>query len=166
MEDVERGLYRKYVISKVDGSVVDPEAVYFVLRLDYHDGCDIGHVYASRAGARKYAEEVLETLPVLSGDLLTVLASGPSVGWWNERQAEREEEARARGIVEEEAVERGARLLRRLRKKWEAEMWKEVESAKKGREAVKEWEELLVVVRAIRGGCVEAIELEKEDKEG
>jgi len=28
------GLFKKYVITKADGSPVDPEAVYFVLRLD------------------------------------------------------------------------------------------------------------------------------------
>lgn len=30
----EKGIYGKYVISKVDGSKVDPDACYFVLRLD------------------------------------------------------------------------------------------------------------------------------------
>ncbi len=28
------GLYDKYTIKKVDGSVVDPDALYFVLRID------------------------------------------------------------------------------------------------------------------------------------
>lgn len=29
-----KGLFKKYVIAKADGSPVDPDAVYFVLRLD------------------------------------------------------------------------------------------------------------------------------------
>lgn len=34
LSDEERGFYQKYIISKADGSSVDPKAVYLVLRLD------------------------------------------------------------------------------------------------------------------------------------
>lgn len=45
----ERGVYGKYVLSKADGSEVDPQACYFVLRLDTDP--------AARAAARVYAEQ-------------------------------------------------------------------------------------------------------------
>jgi len=44
----EKGIYGKYKIEKTDGSPVDPDAVYFVLRLDT-DEC-------ARIAARKYAD--------------------------------------------------------------------------------------------------------------
>jgi hypothetical protein len=49
-----QGLHKKYVVSKANGSPSDPDAIYFVLRLD--PGCkDDLHVRASRAAARTYA---------------------------------------------------------------------------------------------------------------
>ena len=49
MTDKRRGVYGKYVLGKADGSEVDPEATYFVLRLDTDK--------AARAAARTYAEQ-------------------------------------------------------------------------------------------------------------
>lgn len=52
------GLYQKYIISKVDGSPVDPSAVYFVLRLD--NGCkDRVHLDACRYAALVYSSQIL-----------------------------------------------------------------------------------------------------------
>lgn len=34
MSDAQRGWYLKYIISKADGSPMEPKADYFVLRLD------------------------------------------------------------------------------------------------------------------------------------
>jgi hypothetical protein len=45
--DDKRGFYKKYIISKADGSPVDPKAVYMVLRLDTDK--------AARAAAIEYA---------------------------------------------------------------------------------------------------------------
>ena len=52
------GLHRRYKIRKADGSKCDPNAIYFVLRLD-SEGDDFGHISACRAAARAYADFVL-----------------------------------------------------------------------------------------------------------
>lgn len=49
MSDQERGVYMKYQIHKADGSPCDPDATYFVLRLDKDP--------AARAAMLVYAEE-------------------------------------------------------------------------------------------------------------
>lgn len=59
------GLYDKYEIKKKDGSEVDPEAVYFVLRLD-KDG-------SARLAALVYATSIEEENPVLASDLKLTL---------------------------------------------------------------------------------------------
>lgn len=55
------GLFRKYLIHKADGSPVDPNADYFVLRLDTDP--------AARAAALTYAREIFIKAPVLAQDL-------------------------------------------------------------------------------------------------
>ncbi len=55
------GLYRKYRISKADGTPVDPNAEYFVLRLDK----DV----AARAAALTYAKEIRNQKPKLAADI-------------------------------------------------------------------------------------------------
>lgn len=55
-------LYKKYVIFKADGSPVDPNADYFVLRLDTDE--------AARAAARTYASEIESQLPALAAELM------------------------------------------------------------------------------------------------
>jgi len=54
-------LYRKYKIEKADGSPVDPDAVYFVLRLDTDA--------AAREAALKYAECIRPTQPEFADDI-------------------------------------------------------------------------------------------------
>lgn len=56
------GLYHKYNIAKVDGSPVDPKAVYFILRLDTDR--------AARVAAWTYAGEIVESNPLLAFALL------------------------------------------------------------------------------------------------
>lgn len=73
VEDKRDGLKHKYNLTRVDGSPVDPKGIFFVLRLDYHDGCDETHIAACRMAARTYANEIAEHLPALSMDLQRML---------------------------------------------------------------------------------------------
>jgi hypothetical protein len=59
--DKQRGWYLKYIIEKADGSPVDPNADYFILRLDTDP--------AARKAALAYAEAIEESNPVLASDL-------------------------------------------------------------------------------------------------
>lgn len=68
MKTKEKGLYNKYVIRKSDGSIVNPNADYFVLRLD-KDG-EKNHVNACRKAILLYANEIKSYLPELSKDLI------------------------------------------------------------------------------------------------
>lgn len=56
-----KGLYGKYVISKADGSTVDPDADYFVLRLDTDA--------RARHAARTYARNIESVNPKLAADI-------------------------------------------------------------------------------------------------
>ena len=60
------GLYEKYVIAKRDGTPLDPQACYFVLRLDT-DPC-------ARDAARKYLELIKDQAPQLARDLRQLIA--------------------------------------------------------------------------------------------
>ena len=64
-----KGLHLRYLISKVDGTPVDREAEYFVLRLD-EKGNDPLHIAACRKAIMVYAEEIKNHLPELSYDLI------------------------------------------------------------------------------------------------
>ena len=55
------GLYRKYIITKADGSPTDPKADYFVLRLDTDP--------RARHAARTYARDVESKNPELAADI-------------------------------------------------------------------------------------------------
>ena len=78
-EDRAAGIEYKYNITRADGSPVDPQGMYFVLRLDYHEGCDPRHIEACRRAARAYAAHATDNLPVLSRELLEYLdASAPN----------------------------------------------------------------------------------------
>lgn len=57
------GIHGKYIIKKADGSRIDPEACYFILRLDTDE--------AAQAAARAYAEATENE--ELSDDLLNCL---------------------------------------------------------------------------------------------
>lgn len=68
------GLHRKYVVSKADGSSVDPVAEYFVLRLDPF--CrDQDHLEACWAAAREYAHHIMSVprLKLLAMELLLLV---------------------------------------------------------------------------------------------
>jgi len=73
-EDKRDGLKTKYQIRHADGTPCDPNAQYFVLRLDYHEDCDEIHIDACRMAARMYANDIREHLPALSIDLRSFLS--------------------------------------------------------------------------------------------
>lgn len=54
-EERPNGLHQKYIVSRVDGSPVDPEAIYFVTRLDPDRENVNEHRIASRFAAMMYA---------------------------------------------------------------------------------------------------------------
>lgn len=85
-KDNPKGLHQRYYIQKVDGYTlsydffgnpihhpsfkdVDPEAEYFVMRLD-SGGKDRKHIAACRKAVLTYAEEIKDHLPELSKDLI------------------------------------------------------------------------------------------------
>lgn len=51
------GLHLRYIVQKADGTSVDDDAVYFVLRLD-RGGSDKMHLQACRVAAIEYAKFV------------------------------------------------------------------------------------------------------------
>lgn len=69
---VVAGLFRKYEVRKTDGSAVDPNAAYFVMRLDTDP-------HARRA-AGAYADSIAEENPELAADLLEILRNKPLKG--------------------------------------------------------------------------------------
>ena len=77
-EENPKGLHRRYHIDKLvyeDGYnvptkiPVDPDAEYFVMRLD-NGGSDPKHVAACRKAVLVYAEEIKDHLPELAADLI------------------------------------------------------------------------------------------------
>lgn len=72
--DKKDGLKAKYKITHTDGAPCDPEAKYFVLRLDNHEGMDAFHVSCCREAAKLYAQLISSHLPKLSRDLLRVVS--------------------------------------------------------------------------------------------
>lgn len=65
MKTKTTGLFKKYHITKMDGSPMNPDAVYFVLRLDTDP-------HAEKA-VKTYATSVEEENPELASDLLYML---------------------------------------------------------------------------------------------
>lgn len=61
------GLQFKYAITKADGSPLDENSEYFVLRLDA--GGEPNHVAACRAAVLEYACHIEPHLPNLAADL-------------------------------------------------------------------------------------------------
>jgi hypothetical protein len=51
------GLHQRYKVTKADGSPIDPNSVYFVLRLD-GGGKDPAHIKACREAAKAYFQSV------------------------------------------------------------------------------------------------------------
>ncbi len=64
-----KGLYNRYHIAKANGKPVDPNAEYFVLRLD-ENGSDPKHIAACRKAVLVYADEIKDLLPALAKDLM------------------------------------------------------------------------------------------------
>jgi hypothetical protein len=89
------GLHRKYVVSKADGSSVDPIAEYFVLRLDSFCS-DKDHLEACWAAARTYAHHIMSVprLKLLAMELLLLVdtceAVADALGEEGERGREEE----------------------------------------------------------------------------
>lgn len=66
--NIADGLVKKYIIQKQNGQAVDPNADYFVMRLD--DSCDdVAHREASRKGVLAYADAIENHLPQLATDI-------------------------------------------------------------------------------------------------
>lgn len=73
-EDNPHGFNRRYCVTKADGSPVDPDAQYFVLRLD--SGCkDADHLKACRLALAVYAANIKGTAPQLASELRAGLLS-------------------------------------------------------------------------------------------
>jgi hypothetical protein len=65
------GLHRRYNVTKADGTPTDPNALYFVLRID-NKGDDAGHIRACRAALRAYAQWLpLQPEPGCAGEDLS-----------------------------------------------------------------------------------------------
>ena len=77
MMDEEKGWYDKYLIMKADGEPVDPEGVFFVLRLDTDP--------AAREAALVYAAAVISSDPELAAALRATVKLYPhghgTFGW-------------------------------------------------------------------------------------
>ena len=63
-----KGLFKRYKVSKADGSKADPNAKYFVMRYD-HAANDPIHRDACRKAILRYAELIRDHLPELGSDL-------------------------------------------------------------------------------------------------
>jgi len=59
------GLHLKYIVTKADGSSVDPDAQYFVLRLDPK----AKHREAAIVAIMAYADAIEDDLPSLAAEL-------------------------------------------------------------------------------------------------
>lgn len=66
-----KGLINKYIIRRVDGTPINPDNHYFVLK--YEGDGDEKHINACRKALRVYAEEVRDFLPELSEELVATL---------------------------------------------------------------------------------------------
>lgn len=66
-EQNPKGLHARYRVEKIKGPT-DPNAEYFVLRLD-SGGSDPRHIAACRKAVLAYANEIEDHLPSLAADL-------------------------------------------------------------------------------------------------
>ena len=82
-EVVMVGLFQKYIITKADGSPVDPEAIYIVLRIDEGDR-------HARAAVERYAMSLVADEPEFSLDLRNMLRlqSWEKFDSWKKSQVE------------------------------------------------------------------------------
>ena len=63
----QNGLYRKYKIERTDGTLINPENEYFILKVKGVG--DQKHIEACRKAVINYAENIREHLPELANDL-------------------------------------------------------------------------------------------------
>lgn len=63
-----KGLMRKYLLARADGTDVDPDGMYFVLKLNSNDPY---HAMACQEAALMYANHIYSTHPKLAADLRT-----------------------------------------------------------------------------------------------
>lgn len=66
-EENPNGLFNKYVISRTDGTPINPENIYFLLKLE-GEGDPI-HIEACQKAVLKYADEIESHIPQLAKDL-------------------------------------------------------------------------------------------------
>lgn len=66
-QEKPKGLYGKYIIQKSNGKPIDPEAEFFVLRLDPFG--EMNHIKACRKAVQVYANEIEPFIPELAKDL-------------------------------------------------------------------------------------------------
>jgi len=71
-DDLSRGRYRRYKVEKLQGEN-DPDAEYFVLRID-NNGSDQIHVTACQEALLCYAKAIRSHIPLLAADLETMVA--------------------------------------------------------------------------------------------
>lgn len=64
----QKGLYGKYIISRADGTPIDPDDEYFVLKVAGKG--DRRHIEACRSAIIEYADEIADYLPDLSQSIL------------------------------------------------------------------------------------------------
>jgi len=62
------GLHQKYIVTKADGTPVDPEAEYFVLRIDSE--ADADHRWACLRALETYAKAIEPNIPRLACELI------------------------------------------------------------------------------------------------
>lgn len=68
------GLHQRYIVSKADGTPIDPEAIYFVLRID-GEGDDPIHIAACVNAVNEYCNTLAANkhLPKLVDDLRAIV---------------------------------------------------------------------------------------------
>ncbi len=72
----DKGLLQKYIVGKVDSSLINPKAEYFVLRLDESYSSEVNrelnqaHRRAGREGVLAYARAIEAHLPLLAKELI------------------------------------------------------------------------------------------------
>ena len=67
-EENPTGLFQRYNISRTDGTEINPNAEYFILRLDGHSK-DKSHVTACRLAVLAYADAIAPTKPKMAQDI-------------------------------------------------------------------------------------------------
>ncbi len=64
---IEKGIQKKYIISRLDGTPINPENKYFILKVDGIG--DPEHILASRKAILEYAKAIEHHIPELAKDI-------------------------------------------------------------------------------------------------